>query len=467
MDQTKKKVKVEIDTRIFIELRNAYGESTLSLDLPITSTVEDLQKILQTQLQEEEQIYSFFVGNQELNKDILTIVNEIKFNQESSLQIVYHPQSLFRIKPLTRQTAAMEGHEQPVLCVQFHTLGHILATGSGDTSIRIWDILTETPVATMNGHKNWVLCLSWSPDCLYIVSGDMNGHLCLWNSEYQQVGQIMKGHTKWVTSIAWEPMHINQDCDLFASSSKDGTVRIWSRASLNCLLSISAHQKCITKMLWGNFIYTASEDTTINVWNKNGTKVQELKGHAHWVNTIALCTDFTQRTACFSEQSQELNRGQAKQRMQKFLDGKFERLVSGSDDKTLILWEMKKPAKQIRMPGHQAQVNHVQFSPDGRYIVSASFDKSLRIWDGYTGDFICVLRGHVGPVYQVSWSSDSRYMVSASKDSTIKLWSLQKKKLLNDLPGHADEVYAIDWAPIGGEKAASGGKDKLVKIWRH
>ena len=60
-----------------------------------------------------------------------------------------------------------------------------MATGSGDTSIRIWDILTETPIATMNGHKNWVLCLSWSPDCLYIVSGDMNGHICLWNSEYQ------------------------------------------------------------------------------------------------------------------------------------------------------------------------------------------------------------------------------------------------------------------------------------------
>lgn len=58
-------------------------------------------------------------------------------------------------------------------------------------------------------------------------------------------------------------------------------------------------------------------------------------------------------------------------------------------------------------------------------------------------------------------------MLSASKDSTLKLWSLQKKKLVFDLPGHADEVYAVDWAPIGGEKAGSGGKDRRVKIWRH
>lgn len=57
--------------------------------------------------------------------------------------------------------------------------------------------------------------------------------------------------------------------------------------------------------------------------------------------------------------------------------------------------------------------------------------------------------------------------MSASKDSTLKLWSLNKKKLVFDLPGHADEIYAVDWAPIGGEKAASGGKDKMVKIWRH
>ncbi len=54
-------------------------------------------------------------------------------------------------------------------------------------------------------------------------------------------------------------------------------------------------------------IYTASEDTTIAVWQKNGHKAADLKGHAHWVNTLALHTDFAMRTACYSEELVEKN----------------------------------------------------------------------------------------------------------------------------------------------------------------
>lgn len=50
-----------------------------------------------------------------------------------------------------------------------------MATGSGDTTIRLWDMLTETPIATLKGHKNWVLCLAWSPDCKHIASGSHDG----------------------------------------------------------------------------------------------------------------------------------------------------------------------------------------------------------------------------------------------------------------------------------------------------
>ncbi|RHN79056.1 putative transcription factor WD40-like family [Medicago truncatula] len=63
-----------------------------------------------------------------------------------------------------------------------------------------------------------------------------------------------------------------------------------------------------------------------------------------------------------------------------------------------------------------------------------------------------------------SWSADSRLLLSCSSDSTLKVWDIRTRKLKEDLPGHSDEVYAIDWSP-DGEKVASGGKDKVLKLW--
>ena len=63
------------------------------------------------------------------------------------------------------------------------------------------------------------------------------------------------------------------------------------------------------------------------------------------------------------------------------------------------------------------------------------------------------------------FSPDSRLLVSGSKDTTLKVWDVRKGKLKQDLPGHQDEVYALDWSGDGG-KVGSGGKDRVVKIWR-
>lgn len=155
------------------------------------------------------------------------------------------------------------------------------------------------------------------------------------------------------------------------------------------------------------------------------------------------------------------------ERYEKVKDPNGERLVSGSDDLTMFLWQPKQGSKSVaRMTGHQGLVNMVAFSPNGFYFASASFDKSIKLWDGRTGKFLSSFRGHVQSVYQIAWSSDSRMIVSGSKDSTMKVWDTEKKKLMFDLPGHADEVYAVDWSP-DGEKVASGSKDRMLRIWRN
>lgn len=148
----------------------------------------------------------------------------------------------------------------------------------------------------------------------------------------------------------------------------------------------------------------------------------------------------------------------------KAVESHGERLVTGSDDFTLQLFYLPEKVPRKQMTGHGKPINHVQFSPDGRYIVSGSFDKKIKLWDGYTGDFMYTFDGHVGPVYLISWSVDSRYLVSGSQDSTLKLWDIKTRKLMMDLPGHADQVYALDW-DINGNYVASGGKDRQVKLW--
>lgn len=241
------------------------------------------------------------------------------------------------------------------------------------------------------------------------------------------------------------------------------------------MFTFSQHTAAVTCLKWGGsgWIYSGSQDRTIKVWDSNNGKlIKSLVGHAHWINTMALNSDSVLRTGAFDEKEKKFSNAEeahqyALERYKGCIGVKQpERLVSGSDDFTMILWcamDSKKPI--ARLTGHQALVNQVCFSPDGRYIASASFDKSIKLWHGSSGQFITSLRGHVGPVYQVSWSFDSRLIVSGSKDSTMKVWDLKTRKLKVDLPGHLDEVYAVDWSP-NGEKVASGGKDKILKIWR-
>ncbi|CAK9184213.1 unnamed protein product [Ilex paraguariensis] len=292
------------------------------------------------------------------------------------------------------------------------------------------------------------------------------------------------GHKKWITGISWEPVHLQAPCRRFVSSSKDGDARIWDISLRKCVISLTGHTLAVTCVKWGGdgVIYTGSQDCTIKVWETSqGKLIRELK--------IAL------------------------ERYKKMKGNAPERLVLGSDDFTMFLWEpafSKHPKTRmtvrlglshdmharvafglgtsslrmarsglclgqyevcrfLRLCGSDfiaflQLVNHVYFSPDGQWIASASFDKSVKLWNGITGKFVAAFRDHVGPVYQISWSADSRLLLSGSKDSTLKVWDIRTQKLKQDLPSHADEFFVVDWSP-DGEKVASGGKDRVLKLW--
>lgn len=476
---------------ILAQFKTESGEDKgAQIELPTNLRPNDLQEICDALLQtpkESRVPYIFFVKGSHITDTIATTKNEndevIEFDQERVLEIVFAPQAIFKVEPVTRCVSSMSGHGEAVVSASFSPDGKGLASGSGDTTVRFWDVNTQTPIFTCSGHRHWVLAVAWSPDAQKVASGCRNGEINIWDActGNRTSKMPLMGHTKWITCLVWEPINCNPDCRRLASSSKDCTIRIWDTVLLKCELVLSGHTMSVTCIKWSanGLIYSASQDRTVKVWRgTDGVLCRSLDGHAHWVNTLALNCDYIVRTGPFDPEALHKSKEVPKDRseMAKMAQARYDKvrsgpikedmLVSGSDDFTMFLWRPESVKTPVaRLTGHQQLINDVKFSPDMRYIASASFDKSIRLWNGSNGKFVATLRGHVQRVYQLAWSGDSRLLASASADSTCKVWSISNRKLMCDLPGHADEVYVVDWSP-NGEFVVSGGKDKILKIWR-
>jgi ribosome assembly protein 4 len=307
------------------------------------------------------------------------------------------------VQAVSRLAHRIPGHGQPILCASFSPSSPArLATGSGDNTARIWDPDTGTPYRTLAGHTGWVLAVAWAPDGSRLATCSMDKTVRVWDPATGKLaaGGEFRGHGKWVLGLAWEPYHLWRDgTPRLASASKDGSVRIWVANTGKTEHVLGGHKGSVSCVKWGaggdkgaGLIYTASHDKTVKVWDAvKGTLVHTLSAHAHWVNHLALSTDHVLRTGYFEygkdvPETEEGKRALAKERFEKAarIQGKVvERLASASDDFSMYLWDpLNEGTKPVaRMLGHQKQVNHVTFSPDGSLIASASWDNHTKLWN--------------------------------------------------------------------------------------
>ncbi|MEP4195691.1 MAG: AAA family ATPase [Aliishimia sp.] len=140
------------------------------------------------------------------------------------------------------------------------------------------------------------------------------------------------------------------------------------------------------------------------------------------------------------------------------------RIVSGSDDNTLRIWDVQSGEELQVLRGHESYVTSVAFSSDGRSILSGSQDYTLRIWDAQSGEELQVLQGHERPVTSVAFSTDGRRILSGSYDNTLRIWDAKSGEELQVLQGHESDVTSVAFSP-DGHRILSGSRDNTLRLW--
>ncbi|MDK9699912.1 MAG: ADP-ribosylation factor-like protein, partial [bacterium] len=143
-------------------------------------------------------------------------------------------------------------------------------------------------------------------------------------------------------------------------------------------------------------------------------------------------------------------------------DGK--RIVSGSDDKTLKVWDCESFQLHTTLKGHTKWVRCVEITPDGKRIVSGSEDQTIKVWDSQTYQLLTTLEGHTNTVRFVPITPDGKRIVSGSSDYTVKVWDSETYQLLKTLKGHTKRVWGVAITP-DGKRIVSGSADYTIKVW--
>jgi WD40 repeat protein len=142
------------------------------------------------------------------------------------------------------------------------------------------------------------------------------------------------------------------------------------------------------------------------------------------------------------------------------------RIISGSGDKTIKIWDMENGQELQTLKGHTSGITQVLVTPDGSRIISGSEDWTIMIWRIPGGARPMTLIGHKGKITCLALSPDGRFLASGSLDGKIKIWDAQTGRLGRTLVGHGGDVTKVAFSADGRRLSSSGGfLNFKAEIW--
>lgn len=285
----------------------------------------------------------------------------------------------------------------------------------------------------------------------------------------------------------------NHKGDALASGSFDNQIFLW-RVYGDCenYALLTGHKGAVTQVDWSlddTQLVSSSSDMTVGLWDaEDATRIRKFTGHRSFVNACAA----PHRSG----------------------DGDKNMLVSGSDDGTARVWDVRQRAvaRVVTCPsvvtavccgstghqiftggvnneitcwdlrndadaglytldGHDDTITSLSLSPDGGTLLSNSMDHSVRTWSAKPFSsgrrqlkiFTGAVQGFEKRLMRANWSSDGRRITAGSSDHQVYVWDVASQRILYRLPGHKGSVIEVDMHPTE-PILASGSTDKTIYL---